>query len=65
MSMSQFGSEQAKDRIDRLIEEAQSAAPGRSKARAGMLSRVTGRLRGVRFGPLRSRHPGHEIRLQR
>jgi hypothetical protein len=47
MSMPQFGPEMAKDRIDRLIEEARSAAflEARTTHTEGFLRRVAGRLR--------------------
>jgi hypothetical protein len=47
MSMPQFGPEMAKDRIDRLIEEARSAAFSEARAARteGFLRRVAGRLR--------------------
>jgi hypothetical protein len=47
MSMPQFGPEMAKDRIDRLIEEARSAAYSQARAvrTEGFLRRVAGRLR--------------------
>jgi hypothetical protein len=67
MSMSQFGSDLAKDRIERLLEQARTDVPTRpsTSRSAGLVGRVIMRFR--RFGStaFRSRHPGRELRLPR
>jgi hypothetical protein len=67
MSMPQFGSELARDRIERLIEEAQAHVPTRPSNRrsAGRLGRMTIRWRRLGSRRFRARHPAREIRLPR
>jgi hypothetical protein len=64
MSMPQFGPEMAKDRIDRLIEEARSAAlsEARTTHTEGFLRRVADRLRAPL--PVR-RRSGDDLGIER
>jgi hypothetical protein len=68
MSMPQFGPDLARDRIDRLIEEARAhsgrSRPHRQTKHPGILGRIKGRVRFLHFGP-QVREPGHGVRLQR